>query len=302
MTINLLSHLQSFAWTDLQVSKEEMLDDLTEVIELIRKYEAKLYGHPEFYILQLPWGYFYEIVDNDYNIVRQNISWLRKDHYKTLQRILHAPISGRPSRSIEELEDEFSGNLNGMISCQLPSAPSTFVFDKVSFHELRVIFFTQNSGKFDYQKSPHPFLPNLNYSNYYLASLQSGSDFVKNAEPNEVTELANVFCTETFRRYSPGGEKEAKATEIGQEVARRNFYRYCQEISSEEQQRRGSLRSIFSLHMGDNISYVSIDFEKGSFEWCNQRGEHQGEFLFNGIMYSKADKSGEHDIWTISRS
>ena len=81
---------------------------------------------------------------------------------------------------------------------------------------------------------------------------------------------------------SKGDDKIACITRIGSEICRVNYYIEEKDLSSREHQRTGSLRKIFSIMRDGHKQYISLDFEKGRFEFCNEQGTHLGEYYFDG--------------------
>jgi hypothetical protein len=156
----------------------------------------------------------------------------------------------------------------------------------------------------DIQK--HLFLPNIYYSNLYLAQRFSAElDTDSKERKKQVAERSKQYCDVGYKTDTKGGAKEANAEEVGKEVARRNFYTYEDALTRQEEKlRSGSLRKIFSVIKDGHKLYISIDFEKGNcFELCNSTGKHLGEFRFDGKENGKEgntkDTSGKHDIWAL---
>ncbi len=58
------------------------------------------------------------------------------------------------------------------------------------------------------------------------------------------------------------------------------------------------MRKIFSLTGHDGKKkYISIDFKHGFFEFHDYRGDHLGEYRFNGEFNSEADPS--HNLKSV---
>lgn len=87
-----------------------------------------------------------------------------------------------------------------------------------------------------------------------------------------------------------GGNLEGYASKIGGEICRSNYYRFEQELSNMEQQNAGSLRQIYSIvNKNGRNQFISIDFGHGMFEFHNEKGEHLGEYRFDGSLNSCAE-------------
>ena len=98
--------------------------------------------------------------------------------------------------------------------------------------------------------------------------------------------------------YQPaGGEKEGYIREIGTRLCQANYYTYDREVSDKNKERSGYgvLRVIFSIigRQGKK-QYISLDFEKGMFEYYDYLGRHMGEYRFDGSNNKRAERS--HDI------
>lgn len=96
-------------------------------------------------------------------------------------------------------------------------------------------------------------------------------------------------------------EKIGMIKKMAKTVAEINGYEFNPKCGSSEQERTKSLRQIFEAAKGRKKIYLSTDFEKGAFEVYNHRGEHQGEYSFDGRQTQKADNSGDHDICVKGR-
>ncbi len=97
-------------------------------------------------------------------------------------------------------------------------------------------------------------------------------------------------------------EKMAKIKEIGALVAKINGYRFNSDLSSHNQKKCKSARSIHQAGKKRDTIYLSVDFEKGAFEVCDFDGIHLGEFGFNGKRLQDADTTGKHNIFLQRRN
>jgi hypothetical protein len=110
-------------------------------------------------------------------------------------------------------------------------------------------------------------------------------------------EMLRFFSTELNRTFrNNAGDLIA----LAKNIADRNSYTENQTLSrTEEARRRGSRRLIFQIQKNGQLQYLSLDFENGQFEVCNERGIHIGVYNFSGIKTANADSTGEHDIWCL---
>jgi uncharacterized protein YqfB (UPF0267 family) len=83
-------------------------------------------------------------------------------------------------------------------------------------------------------------------------------------------------------------DKNAMIKEMAKNVADINGYKYNKRISSINSTKK-KLRDIYeTVDKHNNKIYLSTDFETGAFELCNHKGEHQGEYGFNGTKNKEA--------------
>jgi len=103
------------------------------------------------------------------------------------------------------------------------------------------------------------------------------------------------YCNENFDRpefHKMGNEKIAEIEKFGSKLAEFNFYEYDSETTKCNKSPNSYRRIYKSLFTP--TYYLSIDFEKGAFEVCDDSGEHLGEYNFDGIRNS--DAKANHSI------
>jgi hypothetical protein len=96
-----------------------------------------------------------------------------------------------------------------------------------------------------------------------------------------------------------GPNLAAYTIEIGGKIAKSNYYEYDAQLSANETRAAGnSLRTIYKIiGNGGQLKYISLDHLHGMFEFHNFKGEHLGEFKFDGSFNSKAEP--DHNFRTI---
>lgn len=106
-----------------------------------------------------------------------------------------------------------------------------------------------------------------------------------------------TFHREVMKEGS--GTIAAQAGRIGEIICKANFYNFEPELTAKETKLAGgSMRKIFSLTGHDGKKkYISIDFKHGFFEFHDYRGDHLGEYRFNGEFNSEADPS--HNLKSV---
>lgn len=95
-----------------------------------------------------------------------------------------------------------------------------------------------------------------------------------------------------------GGDRIALIRETGRKVSTANGYRKNQTLSQINSDRHNALRDIYEAGKGRDKIYLSVDMETGGFEVCDFRGDHLGEYKFNGdINKEKAPRHGIFLSW-----
>lgn len=290
---HLLVHIDSFAWKDLTADRTSDIEHYSIAVVNARKNKDEVYLHPDLWYLTLPWGSFSDLVSG----VIDTPSWLTPGSiaFRFLcDNLLFSviQISPSPARNLEDLKADFDGENCGLIGCHIEVPPAKeWVYDERSWREFHLLYIAINPHFIDW--SANTVLPNLAYSNQYLCGL------VGRQVPD--SEIGNVFREEVSRTFPRGQGGEGQMIPIAREIARRNFYIEDYELSSREQRRTGKQRCIFKVIKNNEWQYLSLDFEKCTFEVCNHRGEHQGEWCFDGKEngVQTKDFTGKHDILSL---
>lgn len=311
MNLNLLLNINDFRWPNILIDRGECLIELGELLEVMIDEEDESWNHPDFYMLTYAWGSIYDFLHTyDYPTVKiLTGGWMKLIHFQIFRNLLKR--CKNQSYPFFSTLNDLNANpphidkLNGLLAC-INSNPF-YVNSVTTRYDLQINYCSSNNELINWEKYGHMFLPNIEYSNLYLAEkLKAKFDTDLKERRKQLPALAKDYCVNGYKAFIKGGSKEANADEVGSEVARRNFYLYEKELTQEEEKlRKGSMRKIFSVLKNQQKLYLSIDFEKGNcFELCNANGKHQGEFKFDGIENGKVgstiDKSGNHDIWAIT--
>jgi len=295
---HLLVHLESFAWHDLTIDRTNDIEKYGQAVVAAMTHKDKIYLHPDFWTLELPWGLFSTLLEE------QKAPWLFPGSiaYQLLcNNLLFSvvQVSPTPARTLDELKKDFKGQNCGLIGCAMTISPKEeWVFDGISWTEFHLRFVSRYPHTISWGE--HTFLPNLEFS---LLFLRNELAKVSNKEAIPTNSLGTFFYEEVVKKLPRGQGGEGEMIRLACEVARRNYYVEDSELSSKEQQRRGgSQRKIFKVIKEGKWQYLSLDFEKCTFEVCDHQGRHQGEFRFDGQENGRntADLSGKHDIWTLT--
>lgn len=195
--------------------------------------------------------------------------------------------------------------------------------DESTWHNNRVVYYRDNQveidwdNRFDYGFS---FLPNRYRSDILLQRIidKFVTDSIdEEARRNEWTE--EEYKNNFPRRYKEikekldenvgvtfhdkimndrDGSRMALAEKVGTEICETNFYVYEDKLTKDERKASGSHRKIFGIiNKTGEKQYISIDFAHGMFEFHNHKGDHLGEFRFNGLPNSSADPT--HSLRTL---
>lgn len=132
----------------------------------------------------------------------------------------------------------------------------------------------------------------------YISELFSCGKMIKEETLNPPTIEAPLPNKQLCSEYTKIREKVIRDgkldkdifSKLGKEVAYRNGYVFNEEVTRINS---ASIREIFNSKTKSRI-YLSIDFEKGAFEVCDYKGDHIGEFSYEGIQTGKA--KADHGI------
>lgn len=136
---NLLVHIESFVWSDLTISRSKELDDLALVIPEIKKKEDIIFSHPDTFLLKLPWGNLYDILNFDDVTKQRCCQWLSHDQQKTLVKLFSHSVTKMPSYNINHLDEEFKDATNGMLGID-KSVTQRYVYDISTLEALHVLY------------------------------------------------------------------------------------------------------------------------------------------------------------------
>jgi len=301
-SLNLLVHLDNFRWDDINLSRSKDIDQLAEIIETLIVCKDRCWHHPDCYTLCYSWGCIHELIEMEFGIIKKSpFNWITHNNHKTLIKFWKTAFHQSSSSNLTQLKGNYPHELNGLTGYLNDIVSAEFVDSPEARHELVVRYCSHNNNLIQWDKSKSKFLPNINYSNQFLASRVNTLNTDLRERAIEVPKLSAQYCNEDYKKELTGGRsREALAEELGKEVARRNFYKYERELSTEESRLRKSLRCIHSIERNGRKMFLSIDFEKCiAFEWCNEKGNHLGEYRFDGILNGDADPTNAHDIWAL---
>lgn len=155
-----------------------------------------------------------------------------------------------------------------------------------SWHLWKISWLSNKQEEISWKKKD-PFLPNQEYSSTILLN-----EIRKHHKEDKLEKhKKNVAITfhEEVMKYK-GRDLIAYTMKIGKMICEANYYIYEGELSKKEQALSKSLRHVYSvIGNNGNKQYISLDFRHGMFEFHNSKGEHLGEFHFDGSCNSKPE-------------
>lgn len=163
-----------------------------------------------------------------------------------------------------------------------------FVNDIISWEEWHRRWYAGHQEKIDWNGVDNDWLPRPDMVDRImrreLALVLGNAKVDLISDDNVVTEFYNIVM-----RHQ-GDNIEAFASKIGAEVCVCNYYVSEPELSTMEQKYARSLREIYSIiNRNGQRQFISIDFKHGMFEFHNEKGEHLGEYRFDGSFNAEAE-------------
>lgn len=183
-----------------------------------------------------------------------------------------------------------------------PKPYPVFVGDKEAWEQWHRAWYTAHPMDIDWNGAANDWLPRQDLI-LEILKRELLSKFIEDSGDEEVAKrkLAGIADKNIVHEFHgqvmarKGDALEGYASEIGGEICRCNYYTYEAELSDLERQYAKSLRSIYSIvNKYGKLQFISIDFGHGMFEFHDEKGEHQGEFRFDGSYNSP--KETTHDF------
>lgn len=293
----IINHL-TFTLDDEKSNKIFSLTNFLDAGNYARKNRDTINSTSELFSHNFKWGYFYDdFVYKNYSELIQNDkwNWLPQTLHQAFMTFFFQNPSGRSDfANIDEFFDCYKHENLGSIGCECKTI-STDVYDILSWHLWKNSFYRENPCQYIWKSKDHNFLPNKSFSDSILER-----EIRSHGKENKLIENHNnlglTFHNEVMKLKGP--DLRAYTIQIATEVAEANFYKFEKDLSIAEKDYAKAPRKIFStINKDGEKMYLSIDHAHGMFELHNFRGEHQGEFKFDGSFNSKPDQS--HNLMTI---
>lgn len=303
---NLLTYEESLRWEDRDLDRGRFVMELNDAILKARSEDHSIWMTPTLMNLTLSWGSFFQFLwekgaDESYRI--QLFPWLTQIQYEVLCRIFYSigPPTNQSSNNIEELENEFQGDNNGLIGFEVAAYPDKYVYNLISLEDWNSQYLKLYPEFIEWRGCGSDYFPQIKKTLLYLEQ-----EIKKHHEDEEVAKFMKkhennigvVYYEEVMKKKSVE-DKIAYAEVVGNIVAEINFYSFEEDISKAEFEATNKKRRVFGIIKNGSKQYLSIDFEKGMFEVLNDRGVHLGEYRFCGTKNKDADKDGNHDLKSL---
>lgn len=175
-----------------------------------------------------------------------------------------------------------------------PKPFSVFVGDRAAWETWHREWYTAHPSEIDWSKAANDWLPRKDLT-LEILKRELLSKIVEDGLMQEearmiVSAIADGNVAHEFHdrvMKHKGDALEGYASQIGGEICRSNYYTYEAVLSDMERQYAKSLREVYSIvNKNGYRQFISIDFGHGMFEFHNEKGEHQGEYRFDGSFNS----------------
>lgn len=250
--------------------------------------------HDRFYALEVVYSHHYSYGFFYPGFV--NMSWkefqacdtlkgISETTFEMMQSFCQHPDIKTVSDKAEFLEQvephAYSGYFN-------PMDEIDFVNNMISWEKWHRRWYADHQEKINWNEVDNDWLPRLDLVNEIMRRELIIVLGRKKADLIPDDRIVTEFYAKVMRRQ--GDNIEAFASRIGNEVCLSNYYLPEQVLSTMEQQYVGSFRKIYSIiNRHGQRQFISIDFRHGMFEFHNERGEHLGEYHFDGSFNAEAD-------------
>ncbi len=113
--------------------------------------------------------------------------------------------------------------------------------------------------------------------------------------------IANTFYDEIMKKLDKSGVIIAYSQRIGSEICLANYYKREPELESlEHKEGNKKVSMIFSIIKDNKYQFLSIDTQHGMFELCDDKGDHKGEYRFDGSINTKTPEP-DHGLQCVAK-
>ena len=173
-----------------------------------------------------------------------------------------------------------------------------YVYDEQSINKWHYQWFCDNPDKIDWSKSVNGTFPCYNK---VITILRKELQKLKD-NPNSISglghldklylasveidrldekEVVSKFYSLIMDHKNESSEKISYAKEIGSKICELNFYRHEKELEELNKDNQQKVK-IYSIKKDNKYQFLSIDKKHGRFEWCDEKGNHICEVMFDG--------------------
>lgn len=273
--------------------RDKAVSDFCQMSEQAFKERDRYYACQEFFEHAFSYGGFCNgFVYRDWESFSTELS-LSGISQLTYQSIANTFFQYPEVKTVEACEfDGFSG-LKGNAGLEQDSVTvSPYIHNIDKWEQWHRDWLTAHPEEISWD-SGNDFLPNAKYVEEVLLEeihKYEKSDYLQHPDYcDKGNTIALVFHYEVMA--NKGDFLIDYTQEIGAKICLGNYYCYEQLLSVAETRRKHSLRRIYSIYntVLNRKQYISLDMKHGMFEFHNEKGEHLGEFHFDGSYNSGAE-------------
>ena len=221
-------------------------------------------------------------------------------HYKLIGQILLQRLKEafgnfpNPVKSLDEFEAKSEPRTHG--GYKYEKCPSSdYIYDKETINSWHAEWYFKHPEAIDWKKFNNDIWPRYDLTIEILKQelLKAGEDI-----PAKEKDIANCFH-ENIMKHLDERERISKAKKIGAAICEANYYHREVELEKlEAAHGNGQADLIYSIKKNDEFQFLSIDKQHGMLEWCDDKGNHQGEMRFDGSDNSR--KEDDHSLQCVA--
>lgn len=271
-------------------AREQTLKAYCSMVEHATRDHDSFFTDSDFYIHQYSYGnIFQSFIYASWDRIKQDP--LYEGISQTLHNLLCQSFNHKCQIKDLQLFEQSPGHkgYSGFDFCPEP-LHEPYIKCEQSWFRWKITWYASHPDEINWQDDK--YLPNKQYSNGILRAELEKENIICDR-----TQIMELFYERIMKHKAAGGPREAYIREIGRKICEANFYIF-DEVVSKKNRKEGKdevLRDIFSIQgPSGRKQYISLDFEKGMFEYHDYCGRHMGEYRFNGSFNKKAEAS--HNI------
>jgi hypothetical protein len=291
-----------------EIKRDKLLINFCKALDLAIKGGDTLYSTNEIHTHQFSYGsllygfLLQSITEVSKEATLKGVSELALSLYQSIA--FTVPNIVKTSVSEDQFESQFGLLHFGYSGFDFPEKKQPYVGCNICWHAWKRNWLTSHQKEIIWPKEidENRFLPNKFNSDLilYTEIIKFEQEESVRKKEKVVFDKSNpglIFHDKVMR--SKGGDLAAFTKEIGGKIASINFYIFDADLSKNESIAfGGTLRTIYKLIGEDGLyKYISLDHKHGMFEFHNHKGEHLGEYKFDGSFTSKAEVS--HNLRTL---